>query len=98
MSKKKYEVFNFGPTRDIPYKGGSFNLQQSWGFETSDKKLIKLLRAFPAISITEVVEKESQYAHTNYFRLKKMAVDMGLDIKNNIKKNELIKLMEGVKT
>ena len=95
MSRKEYEVYNFGPTRYIPYKGGNLNLQQSWGFITSDKKLVKLLKAFPAISIKEVVEKEEgKYASINYFKLKKMARDMDLDIDNNIKKKELIKLME----
>lgn len=99
MVRKKYEVFNFGPTRDIPYKGGSFNLQQHWGFTTYDKKLVKLLSAFKAVSITEIVEKkEGPYAGMNYFKLKKMARDMNLDMDNNIKKKELIKLMEGVRT
>ena len=94
MSKKEYEVFNFGPTRNIPYKGGSLNLQQHWGFKTFDEKLVKLLKAFPAISITEIAEKKGPYADINYFKLKKMARDMNLGIKNNIKKEELIKLME----
>lgn len=97
MSEKEYEVFNFGPSRDIPYKGSSINLQQHWGFVTSDKKLINVLRKFPSISITEVKEKKGKYDHTNYFELKQMAVNMGLEIKNNIKKKDLIKLMEGVK-
>ena len=97
MSKKIYEVYNFGPTRDIPYKGHAFNIQQAWGFETSDKGLIKVLRKFPSISIKEVVEKKGPYADMNYFKIKQKAREMGLDIENNIKKKDLIKLMEGVK-
>ena len=94
MSRKEYEVYNFGPARIIPYKGSGLNIQQSWGFTTSDKKLVKHLKAFPAISVKEVSRKKGPYASINYMKLRKMAREMGFDIDKKIKKNELIKLME----
>ena len=97
MSNKEYEVFNFGPTRNIPYKDGSLNLQQHWGFITSDRRLVKLLKEFPSISIKEMKKVEPEYGNMNFFKLKKEARGMGLDINSKMKKKELIKLMEGVK-
>jgi len=97
MAKKEYEVFNFGPSRSIPYKGGSLNLQQHWGFITSDRRLVKILKEFQAVSIRELGKTSSEYDHMNFFKLKQKARDMGLKIDSKVKKKELIKLMEGVK-
>lgn len=97
MANKRYEVFNFGPTRSIPYKGDSLNLQQHWGFITSDRRLVKILKEFSAISIKELGKTDSEYDHMNFFKLKQKAREMGLEIDSKVKKKELIKLMEGVK-
>ena len=94
---KQYEVFNFGPTRNIPYKGSSLNMQQHWGFITSDRRLVKVLKAFPSISVNELGKTKSEYDHMNFFKIKQKAREMGLTIDSKVKKKELIKLMEGVK-
>jgi len=97
MSNKQYEVFNFGPSRNIPYRGNSLNLQQHWGFITSDRRLVKVLKEFPAISIKELGSAKREYEHMNFFKIKQKAREMGLKLDGKIKKKELIKLMEGVK-
>lgn len=97
MANKRYEVFNFGSTRNIPYKGGSLNLQQHWGFITSDRRLVKVLKEFHAVSIRELGKTTSEYDHMNFFKLKQKAREMGIEVDSKVKKKELIKLMEGVK-
>lgn len=96
MSNKQYEVFNFGPTRIIPYKGYSLNIQQHWGFITSDRRLVKVLKRFPAIFIREIKTNDNEYKNMNYFKLKQKARRMGLQVNNKMKKKDLINLMEGV--
>ena len=97
MAKKEYEVFNFGPTRNIPHKNQESSIQQHWGFITSDRRLVKVLKEFHAISIRELGKTDSEYDHMNFFKLKQKAREIGLEIDSKIKKKELIKLMEGVK-
>jgi len=98
----KYEVFNFGGARDIPYKEHTLHLHRNWGFVTSDKKMINIIKGYPFISIKKLEEKDegsciddkdkkyAVYEKMNFFKLKKLARDNGLKVGERDKKKDIL--------
>jgi hypothetical protein len=99
----KYEVFNFGGTRSIPYKEHALHLQQNWGFVTEDKELVKVLKELPYITVREIEPKKTEgsckinkdkglivYEKMNFFNLRKIAREMGIEVTNKECKNDIL--------
>ena len=60
--------------------------------ETEDKDMADALSAYPYVDvITEV--KDEDYKNMNFFKLKKIARDKGIEFDKHIKKKELVKLL-----
>jgi len=70
----KFRVWNFGRTREVPFKGKNIFLQKDSGFETSDKKLVDELRKFPYIKIEEIQD----YQGMPIWELRRLASQKGL--------------------
>ena len=70
----KFRVWNFGRTREVPFRGKNIFLQKDSGFETDDEKLVDELRRFPYIK----VEKIKDYGSMPIWELRRLASQKGL--------------------
>jgi hypothetical protein len=52
-----YRAWNFGPTREIPYKGQPVFLQKDSFIDTQDEGLVAELKKFPYIEIEEIAPR-----------------------------------------
>jgi hypothetical protein len=55
-----FRVWNFGTTREIPYKGQPLFLQKDSFIETKDKRLVAELRKFPYLEVEEIAEPKKK--------------------------------------
>jgi len=53
----KYKIWNFGGTREIPWKNGPVCLEQNSGVTTKNAALAKYLSKFPRIKVTSEDDK-----------------------------------------
>lgn len=88
----KFRVWNFGRTREIPFKGKNIFLQKDSGFETSDEKLVDELRKFPYIKI----EKIEDYGSMPIWELRRLASQKGLKGLTRVPKKVLIERLSEV--
>lgn len=91
-----YKIYNYGNSRNLPYKGMSIFIAKKQMIPTEDKDMADALSAYPYIDvITEV--KDEDYDSIHFFRLKKIAREKGIELHPRIKKIELIKLLDKVR-
>ncbi len=88
----KFRVWNFGRTREIPFKGKNILLQKDFGFEISDEKLVDELRKFPYIKI----EKIEDYGSMPIWELRRLASQKGLKGLTRVPKKVLIERLSEV--
>ena len=53
-----YRAWNFGPTREIPYKGQPVFLQKDSFIDTQDEGLVAELRKFPYLEVEEITQPQ----------------------------------------
>ena len=87
-----YRLYNYGNSRTLPYKGMNVFVGKNQFIDTEDKEMADALSAFPYLDIVETVDNEG-YEKMNFFKLKKLARDKGIELSTKIKKIELIKLL-----
>lgn len=91
-----YKIYNYGNSRNLPYKGMSIFIAKKQMIETEDKEMADALSAYPYIDvITEV--KDEDYDNIHFFKLKKVAKEKGIEFDKHIKKKELINRLSEVK-
>ena len=91
-----YKIYNYGNSRNLPYKGMSIFIAKKQMIPTEDKDMADALSAYPYIDvITEV--KDEDYDGIHFFKLKKIAREKGIELHPKIKKIELIKLLDKVR-
>ncbi len=54
----RFEIWNFGATRVLPFKDASVELEQSNGIYTEDEEMAEALSKFPFISVKELTPLE----------------------------------------
>ena len=82
-----YKIHNFGNSKDIIVKGKLFFLTRDADLTTDNKDFAIEAAKYLEVEVTELYEK------MNYFKLRKIAKDKNIKIKNNIKKDELLELL-----
>jgi len=91
-----YKIYNYGNSRNLPYKGMSIFIAKKQMIPTEDKDMADVLSAYPYIDvITEVKDKD--YDNIHFSKLKKIAREKGIELHPRIKKIELIKLLDKVR-
>jgi len=83
-----YKIHNFGISKDIIVKGKLFFLTKNAEITTEDDDFAFEANKFLEVEVTEIYEK------MNYFELRKIAKEKNIKFENNIKKYELLKLLE----
>jgi len=53
-----YRAWNFGPTREIPYKGQPVFLQKDSFIDTQDEGLVAEFKKFPYIEVEEIAQRQ----------------------------------------
>jgi len=82
-----YRIQNFGLPKDVTVNGVKYFISRNKLIETDNEQF-----AFEAAKLRNV-EVTKAYDEVNYFELRKIAKQRGIEIKRNIKKNELISLL-----
>lgn len=82
-----YRIQNFGLPKDVTVNGIKYFISRNKLIETDDEQF-----AFEAAKLRNVEVTEA-YDEVNYFELRKIAKQRGIEIKRNIKKNDLISLL-----
>ena len=91
-----YKIYNYGNSRNLPFKGMSIFIAKNKMIPTEDKDMADALSAYPYINvITEV--KDEDYDNIHFSQLKKIAREKGIELHPKIKKIELIKLLDTVR-
>lgn len=88
----KFRIWNFGRTREVPFRGKNIFLQKDSGFETGDEKLVDELRKFPYIKIEEIKGYES----IPIWELRRLASQKGLKGLTRAPKKVLIERLSEV--
>lgn len=82
-----YRIQNFGPPKDVTVNGVKYFIGRDKLIETDNGQF-----ALEAANLRNV-EVTKAYDEVNYFELRKIAKQRGIEIKRNIKKNDLINLL-----
>jgi len=82
-----YRIQNFGLPKDVTVNGVKYFISRNKLIETDNEQF-----AFEAAKLHNV-EVTKAYDEVNYFELRKIAKQRGIEIKRNIKKNDLISLL-----
>jgi len=91
-----YKIYNYGNSRNLPYKGMSIFIAKNQMIPTDDGDMADALSAYPYIDVlTEV--KDEDYDNIHFSKLKKIAREKGIELYPKIKKTELIKLIDKVR-
>ncbi|MBA7545021.1 hypothetical protein ES705_37383 [subsurface metagenome] len=91
-----YKIYNYGNSRNLPYKGMSIFIAKKQMIPTEDKDMADALSAYPYIDVlTEVTDED--YDDIHFSKLKKIAREKGIELHPKIKKIELIKLLDKVR-
>ncbi|MBA7622810.1 hypothetical protein ES703_30197 [subsurface metagenome] len=91
-----YKIYNYGNSRNLPYKGMSVFIAKKQMIPTKDKDMADALSAYPYIDVlTEVTDEDYDAIH--FSKLKKIAREKGIELHPKIKKIELIKLLDKVR-
>jgi hypothetical protein len=88
-----YEICNYGNSRALPYKGMNIFLGKNQSIKTEDKDMVDILSSYPYLEVREIKEN-IDYKDMNFWKLKKIAKEQGLELTRNVKKFELIKLLK----
>ena len=84
-----YRIQNFGIPKDVVVRGVKHFISRNVALDTDDAEFALEASKLQNVEVTELFEK------INYFELLKIAKDkLGIEIKGNIRKNELIKLIK----
>jgi hypothetical protein len=84
-----YKIQNFGPSKDVMVNGVKFFLGKNQKIDTDNAQFAMEATKLHNVDVEELFEK------INYFELRKIAQeDYGIEIKGNIKKKELIRLIK----
>lgn len=84
-----YKIQNFGPPKDVMVNGVKIFLGRNKRIDTDDAQFAAEAVKIPCVDVEELFDK------INYFELLEMAKnEYGIEIKGNIKKKELIKLIK----
>jgi hypothetical protein len=91
-----YKIYNYGNSRNLPYKGMSIFIAKKQMIPTEDKDMADALSAYPYIDVlTEITDED--YDDIHFSKLKKIAREKGIELHPKIKKIELIKLLDKVR-
>ena len=90
----RYRIINRAGSRDIFSGGIRYYLARKEIRETTDSKFAEEASKLPFIS---VVKDLSNYEGMNFFKLKKIAKEKGIEFDKTIKKKELINKLSEVK-
>jgi len=91
-----YKIYNYGNSRNLPFKGMSIFIAKNKMISTKDKDMADALSAYPYIDVlTEVTDED--YDDVHFSKLKKIAREKGIELHPKIKKIELIKLLDKVR-
>jgi len=90
----RYKIINRAGSRDIFSGGIRYYLARNETFPTNDPQLAEDAGKLPFIS---VVKDLSDYEEMNFFKLKKIAKEKGIEFDKKIKKKELINRLSEVK-
>lgn len=82
-----YRIQNFGIPKDVTVNGVKYFIGRNKLIETDNEQF-----ALEAAKLRNV-EVTKAYDEVNYFELRKIAKQRGIEIKRNIKKNDLISLL-----
>lgn len=91
-----YKIYNYGNSRNLPYKGMSIFIAKKQMIPTEDKDMADALSAYPYIDVISEV-KDEDYDNIHFSKLKKIAREKGIELHPRIKKTELIKLLDKVR-
>ena len=83
-----YRIQNFGPSKDVIVKGVKIYLTRNQRIDTDDAEFAKEAAKHPNVDVEELLDQ------INYFDLRKIAQERGIEIEGKVKKNELIKLIK----
>jgi len=83
-----YRIQNFGPPKDVIVDGVKYFLGRNKRIDTDNHKFAAEAAKLPRVDVTELLEE------INYFELRKIAKERGLEVKRNIRKNELVELLK----
>lgn len=89
----RYKIINRAGSRDIFSGGVRYYLARNEIRKTTDSKFAEAAGKLPFIS---VVKDLSEYEATNFFKLKKVAKEKGIEFDKKIKKKELINRLSEV--
>jgi len=87
-----YRLYNYGNSVTVPYKEMNIFVARGQFIDIKDKEMADALSAIPYLDIVETVDNEG-YEKMNFFKLKKLAKDKGIEFGKKTKKKELIKLL-----
>jgi len=90
----RYKIINRAGSRDIFSGGVRYYLTRNEIFPTNDPQLAEDAGKLPFLSI---VKDLSEYEEMNFFKLKKIAKEKGIEFDKKIKKKELINRLSEVK-
>jgi len=90
----RYKIINRAGSRDIFSGGVRYYLTRNEIFPTSDPQLAGDANKLPFIS---VVKDLSDYEEMNFFKLKKITREKGIEFDKKIRKKELINRLSEVK-
>jgi len=90
----RFKIINRAGSRDIFSGGIKYYLARNEIFPTNDPQLAEEANKLPFIS---VVKDLSDYKEMNFFKLKKIAKEKGIEFDKKITKKELIKKLNEVK-
>lgn len=82
-----YKIQNFGLPKDVIVNGVKYFIGRNKLIETDNRQFAIEAAKLRNVEVTE------EYDQINYFELRKMAKRRGIEIKRNIKKNDLISLL-----
>jgi len=90
----RYKIINRAGSRDIFSGGVKYYLVRNGIFHTNDSQLAGDAGKLPFIS---VINDLSEYEEMNFFKLKKIAKEKGIEVDKHIKKKEIINRLSEVK-
>lgn len=90
----RYKIINRAGSRDIFSGGVKYYLVRNEVLPTNDPQLAEDAGKLPFIN---VINDLSEYEAMNFFKLKKIAKDKGIDFDKKTKKKEIINRLSEVK-
>lgn len=83
-----YRIQNFGLPKDVTVNGVKYFISRNKLIETNDSQFAFEASKLRNVEVTELLDE------MNYFELRRIAKEYGIEVTRNVKKKELIKYLK----